>query len=83
MSGTPKAVEEALQKRDIEELQDTVIEGFKGIHARQDITNGRITTNEKGLAALEFKFRYNRIIWYLFTVAVGLVVALSSYIVMR
>lgn len=35
-------VTEALQKRDIVELQRAMEEGFKGTHDRQDKTNGKV-----------------------------------------
>jgi hypothetical protein len=83
----PQQVKDALQAKDIEllqknitELTGVVKEGFSGVHTRQDTTNGRITTNEKELLSLKEKFRYNRIVWYLFTVAVGAIVALVTYL---
>jgi hypothetical protein len=76
-------VKDALQAKDISLLQDAIKDlkaltqaGFDGIHERQNVTNGRISTNEKDLLLLKEKFKYNRIVWYLFTVAVGLIVAL-------
>lgn len=33
-----------------DELVDMLRDGFKGIHSRQDITNGRVNKNENGLA---------------------------------
>ena len=81
-------VKDALQAKDIEALQKnitdlttTVKEGFTGMHTRQDTTNGRITTNEKELLLLKEKFKYNRIVWYLFTVAVGAIVALGMILI--
>lgn len=83
----PQMIKDALQAKDIDILKqgltslDSLIkEGFKGIHERQDTANGRTTKNEVGLTALQFKFNYNRIIWYLFTVAVAAIVGLGSYI---
>ena len=86
----PQTVKEALQAKDIElvqkgitDLTATVKEGFAGIHTRQDTTNGRISTNEKELLLLKEKFKYNRIVWYLFTVAVGAIVALITFLVTK
>lgn len=80
-------VKDALQAKDIEliqknitDLNSTVEKGFAGVHARQDTTNGRISTNEKELILLKEKFKYNRIVWYLFTVAVSAIVALITYL---
>lgn len=39
---TREAVEEALQRRDIDDLKNVVKEGFRGIHERQDVTNGKV-----------------------------------------
>ena len=79
----PQNIKDALQAKDIESLQKNIAdltivvkEGFTGVHTRQDTTNGRINTNEKELLLLKEKFKYNRIVWYLFTVAVGVIVAL-------
>jgi len=84
----PQIVKDALQAKDIELLQKNITdltgvvkEGFTGMHTRQDTTNGRITTNEKELMLLKEKFKYNRIVWYLFTVAVGLIVALGMLLI--
>jgi hypothetical protein len=86
----PQAVKDALQAKDIENLQKAidgltgvVKEGFAGTHARQDKTNGNVTANERELILLKEKFKYNRIVWYLFTVTVGSVVALASYIILK
>lgn len=35
-------VEDALQRRDIEELTKEVREGFAGVHERQNVTNGKV-----------------------------------------
>lgn len=67
-------------QKDIATLSTVVKDGFAGVHTRQDTTNGRISTNEKDLLLLKEKFKYNRIVWYLFTVTVGALVALASYI---
>ena len=56
-------VREALQVQTIAGLQssltalsDQVTVGFKGVHARQDLTNGRIATGEKEVALLKQQF---------------------------
>lgn len=43
----------------IAKLQGIVEEGFKGVHARQDVTNGRIGKAEIRLQELEEKERFN------------------------
>ena len=80
-------IKDALQAKDIELLQKsienlntTMIEGFKGIHLRQDTTNGKVLNNQSGITTLTAKFQYNRIIWYLLTTAVSVIIALGSYI---
>ena len=40
-------IEQALNKKDIENLTDAVKEGFEGVHARQDKTNGNVDKNTK------------------------------------
>jgi hypothetical protein len=60
---TNPEVREALQGQTIASLQgsltalsDQVTEGFKGVHQRQDLTNGRIATGEKEVALLKLQF---------------------------
>ena len=43
----------ALQKRDIEELTTKVSEGFKGVHERQDKTNGKVGANGEAIVELK------------------------------
>jgi hypothetical protein len=75
-------------------LTTTVEKGFEGIHARQDTTNGKvlkagqdIITNrsetETKFADLVATFKYNRIIWYMLTTCVSMIVALASYILFK
>jgi hypothetical protein len=44
-----------LFREDIRGLSDTVREGFRGVHSRQDTTNGRLNTHEGQIAALATK----------------------------
>lgn len=81
-------VKDALQKRDIEDLVKEVHEGFVGVHNRQDQTNGKVLKNIADINALQvanekrdIKDRYNKLIWYLFTVSLSVIVALASYLV--
>lgn len=81
-------IKDALQAKDIDILKSGLIDlttlvkdGFKGVHERQDTANGRTTKNEEKITDLKFKFNYNRIIWYLFTTAVAIIIALGSYII--
>lgn len=81
-------VREALQRRDIEDLRQEIKEGFAGVHKRQDVTNGRIGTAESRIVELEkvnierrVERKYEKLIWYLFTVAIGTIVGLASYII--
>lgn len=78
-------------KSSIDGLTTAMEKGFAGMHQRQDMTNGKVLkagndivneTNERKLAdeKLNSRFEYNRIIWYLFTVAMMTIVALGSYI---
>ena len=48
----PNQTDMNLQKQ-IAELQGIVITGFKGVHARQDLTNGRILKAEERIEKIE------------------------------
>jgi hypothetical protein len=61
-------------------LATSVKEGFEGVHARQDKTNGKVITANEDINSLTAKFEYNRIIWYLLTVSISVIIALGSYI---
>jgi hypothetical protein len=83
-------VKEALQKRDIEDLVKELHEGFAGVHARQDQTNGKVTKNTNDINALQvwnekqvIKERYNKLIWYLLTVSISIIVALTTYLLLH
>jgi hypothetical protein len=78
----------------VEELARSVKDGFLGVHNRQDVANGRTSTNEKELALLkafiekEFatrdaKSKYNRVIWYTLTTTISVIIALTSFIVLK
>ena len=42
-----------LETRDsIDKLRERTEDGFKGVHQRQDITNGRVAANSKDIAVL-------------------------------
>lgn len=83
----PQAVKDALQAKDIEILQTSITNlttaidnGFKGVHERQDTTNGKVIRANEDITKLTTKFEYNRIIWYLLTVSISLLIAMASYI---
>lgn len=78
----------------VKTLTESVTKGFEGVHARQDTTNGKVikagadilankAETDKQAAALLAKFQYNRIIWYLLTTCVSVIIALASYIVFK
>lgn len=76
-----RAVKEALDDRtlqdmgkDVANLSTQITDGFKGIHERQDTTNGRIGTVEKRVDKLEGRGVYEKLIWFLLTTLVGIVV---------
>jgi hypothetical protein len=46
-------VNSALQKRDIEDLQKTMESGFRGVHKRQDTTNGNVIKNRAEIEELK------------------------------
>jgi hypothetical protein len=93
--GDSQIVKDALQAKDIDLLQKAIAdfrnevkEGFAGVHARQDTTNGKVLKAGDEIIQLkadnikrDAKFQYNRIIWYLFTVAVGAIVALAMILI--
>jgi hypothetical protein len=83
-------LKEALTNRDISDIRQdisnlslTVEKGFSGIHLRQDTTNGKVLKAGEDIATLRSKFAYNRIIWYLFTAAISIIIALASYILFQ
>ncbi len=83
-------VKDALQKRDIEDLVKEVREGFVGVHNRQDQTNGKVLKNIADINALQvwnekqaIKDKYNKLIWYLFTVALSTIVGLVTYLLLH
>lgn len=78
----------------VKALAETVDKGFQGVHARQDTTNGKvlkagndIITNrgetDTKIEKLRSDFKYNRIIWYMLTTAVSVIIALGSYIILK
>lgn len=85
---TNPEVREALQRRDIEDLRQEIREGFKGVHERQDMTNGKVLKASADIVELEkvnirrsVERKYEKLVWYLFTVAIGTIVGLASYII--
>src|SRR5947208_639010 len=81
-------------RSDISKLADNVTKGFDGVHQRQDMTNGKVlkagsdivenkTQLDKQIESLKAEFKYNRIIWYMLTVCVSVIIALGSYIVLK
>lgn len=87
MIETPDVIE-ALQKRDIEDLRREIAVGFQGIHQRQDTTNGKVLKAQADITELEkinikrdAQRHYEKLIWYLFTVALGVIVGLASFII--
>lgn len=84
---TQENITDALQKRDIDELRKDITDGFKGVHTRQDTTNGRIAKAESNIAAIEkdnvlrdaHRF-YEKLIWWLLTSSLIAITGLISYI---
>lgn len=81
-------VREALQKRDIDDLRREVVEGFRETHDLQRTTNGRLLKAEANITELEkvnirrgVERKYEKLIWWLCTAAIGAVVGLASYII--
>lgn len=79
---------EALQKRDIDDLRREVVEGFKQTHDLQRLTNGRLLKAENNITELEkvniqraVERKYEKLVWWLCTSAIALVVGLASYII--
>ena len=87
MTETPE-VHDALQKRDIEDLTKEMRDGFKGVHERQNVTNGKVLKAAADITELEkvnirrsVERKYEKLIWYLFTGAMSIIVGLASYII--
>jgi hypothetical protein len=77
----------AIIAQKMETLQSTMSEGFRIMHEKQDMTNGKVLRAKEDIAGLQTEdlkiraeFKYNRIIWYMLTVAVSTIIALVSYI---
>ena len=68
---------------EVHKLTETVGKGFEGVHQRQDTTNGKVLQAKDDIVALKAKFEYNRIIWYMLTTAVSVIIALGSYIIFK
>lgn len=82
-----RAVKEALDEKAVKDLGAQNLEiisqlkdGFAGVHARQDIANGRTGKLEERVVLIETKDYYNKVVWYLLTVAMMAAVAFGSYI---
>jgi hypothetical protein len=73
---------ETLSKK-IEDLNATMADGFRGVHARQNKTNGNVIHAQEDITTLKAKFEYNRIIWYLLTTSISVVITLVSYILFK
>jgi len=94
-------VKDALQAKDIDILKSALVDltilvkdGFAGVHARQDQTNGKVlkagediiaNRNATDIKFTEVKsdFKYNRVIWYFLTVSVTIITALVSFIIFK
>jgi hypothetical protein len=50
---TKQAIEDALQKKDIELLAEKMEEGFRGMHDRQDTTNGKVLKAAEDIVELK------------------------------
>lgn len=80
-------VREALQRRDLDDLRHEVSDGFKQTHDLQRATNGRLLKAEANITELEkvniqriVERKYEKLIWWMCTTAIGSVIALASYI---
>lgn len=79
----------ALLAEKLEQLHTTTVAGFASMEQRQDTTNGKvlkagddITGLRSQHEALKAEFAYNRIIWYMLTVCISVIIALASYILL-
>jgi len=87
MKKESQSVTNAILAEQLKNLAEAIKEGFSGVHERQDKTNGKVLKAgediiqiQKENVARDVKFKYNRLIWYLFTISVSLIIALGSYI---
>lgn len=81
-------VRDALQRRDLDDLRREVSEGFRQTHELQRTTNGRLLKAETNITELEkvniqriVERKYEKLIWWICTTAIGSVIALASYII--
>lgn len=65
-------------------LTDKITEGFKGVHERQDTTNGKVLKSQADIASIQqemavkaesarIKGTYEKMLWFVITTLVGLV----------
>lgn len=80
----------ALLAQKLDNLVLQTAEGFKTTHEKQDYTNGKVSKAgtdivdlQKADEALKAEFKYNRIIWYMFTICVSVIIALASFILFK
>ena len=64
----------ALVARELSDLNRAVTDGFRGVHERQDITNGKVTKNSEEILWLKAAKWYERSLAAVVTALVGLVV---------
>lgn len=88
------AVSTAAMGMDVKTIKDDLVlvsrelqEGFKGVHERQDRTNGRVGATEKDLVVLKTSGQsmhsLQTALWLAITTLVGLVVGLVMFFVQR
>ena len=76
-----------MQRRDLDDIRNEIREGFKQTHDLQRLTNGRLLKAENNITELEkaniqrfVERKYEKFIWWVCTTAVGVVIALASFI---
>lgn len=76
-----RAVKEALMDKSISDLglqmtdlSKQMAVGFSEVHQRQDQTNGKVLKNTTDIAKIDSKDNYDKLIWFIVTTLVGLVV---------
>lgn len=86
--GDSQQTTNALVAKALEDLKNQMSEGFRGMHERQDTTNGKVLKGaddvavlKTELAVLKTQNKNSKIIWYLFTSALGVALVFATYLI--
>ena len=73
----------ALISRDVAEVKTLLCDGFKAVHARQDIANGKLVAHDTAIAVIKshegLSTKYQAALWFSVTVLVSAVTWLLTH----